>query len=637
MATLPPNPRTSQDSRLTQDTRICELTTPLGENELVLARLDCTEGLSELFEYRIEALSEKADIDFDKAIGQKCGVKVKLYGRERNFSGILVEAQWLGVRNDFYLYRLVLRPWLWLLSHKADCRIWLDKKAPEIIKEVFSDAGFTDFESKLTDEGSYPKREYCVQYRETDLNFVCRIMEKEGIYYYFKHEDGKHKLVLADSKSSHQPCPGLAKIPFLPPGGQYVRKEPRIYELTSERRYRTGKVKLNDYNYEKPNTDLKCDANASEKYTKADMLWYDCPGNYPEKSVGERYAKIQLECEQALDHRRHCNGDAVFLYPGSLTTLERHPGDSQNIEYLVTRCSHSFVAEEYRSGSGTGSAEEIYYGHYEFVPSTRPYRAPIVTPRPLIYGIQTAKVCTKDEGGSEEIDVEKLTEIYVRFYWDHRKKRSCKLRCAQVWSGKKWGGQFIPRVGMEAVVEFLDGDPDRPLVVGCVYNDEYKPPYELPAKKNIAGIYTDSTKGSGGYNELHFDDTKKSEKIRMHGEKDHEVVIRNAETWDIGEIFKPPKGSPSRDTKIQNGDDKLDVQSGDQNIKICQDQTFKIGMNQKTDVGMTIDTKAGLMIEIHVGDSKITIDPISITMKSTLITLNASAMLTLKGGVVMIN
>src|SRR4029077_4450732 len=233
-------------------------------------------------------------------------------------------------------------------------------------------------------------------------------------------------------------------------------------------------------------------------------------------------------------------------------------------------------------------------------------------------GIQTAKVCTKDEGGSEEIDVEKLTEIYVRFYWDHRKKRSCKLRCAQVWSGKKWGGQFIPRVGMEAVVEFLDGDPDRPLVVGCVYNDEYKPPYELPAKKNIAGIYTDSTKGSGGYNELHFDDTKKSEKIRMHGEKDHEVVIRNAETWDIGEIFKPPKGSPSRDTKIQNGDDKLDVQSGDQNIKICQDQTFKIGMNQKTDVGMTIDTKAGLMIEIHVGDSKITSDPISITMKSTL-------------------
>jgi type VI secretion system secreted protein VgrG len=200
MATLPPNPRTSQDSRLTQDTRICELTTPLGENELVLARLDCTEGLSELFEYRIEALSEKADIDFDKAIGQKCGVKVKLYGRERNFSGILVEAQWLGVRNDFYLYRLVLRPWLWLLSHKADCRIWLDKKAPEIIKEVFSDAGFTDFESKLTDEGSYPKREYCVQYRETDLNFVCRIMEKEGIYYYFKDEDGKQKNILDDYK-----------------------------------------------------------------------------------------------------------------------------------------------------------------------------------------------------------------------------------------------------------------------------------------------------------------------------------------------------------------------------------------------------------------------------------------------------
>src|SRR5262249_37094042 len=156
----------------------------------------------------------------------------------------------------------------------------------------------------------------------------------------------------------------------------------------------------------KPNTDLKSDANASEKYAKSDMLVYDYPGNYPDKSVGERYAKIQLEAEQALDHRRHCNGDAVSLYPGGLTTLDRHPSDGQNIEFLVARCAHAFTpAEYYRSSPGAASADEIYCGHYELVPSSRPYRAPIVTPRPLIHGIQTAKVCTKDEGGTEEIDV----------------------------------------------------------------------------------------------------------------------------------------------------------------------------------------------------------------------------------------
>jgi len=631
-------------AELKQEGRIAELTTPLGKDELVLARFDGTEGLSELFEYRIEALSEKADINFDQAVGQQCSVKVKLYGQERQFNGILVEAQWLGVRENYYLYRLVLRPWLWLLSHATDCRIFQEMKVPDILKEVFDRWGFTDVETKLT--GSYPKREYCVQYRETDLNFVSRIMEKEGIYYYFKHSGGKHTLVLADSKSSHQAVPGLSKIPFLPTSGEYTRKEQRLYELTSERRFRTGKVSLNDYDYEKPNSNLMCDANGSESYTKSNMEAYDYPGNFTEKSVGERYAKIQLESEQALDHRRHGNGDAFCLFSGGLTTLERHPSDAHNIEYLVVRTSHSLVAEHYYSGAGVGPSEEIYYGHYEFQPSSRPYRAPICTPKPLIHGIQTAKVVTKD-GGSEEIEVEKLTEIYVRFYWDRKKKRSCKVRCAQVWSGKKWGGQFIPRVGMEAVVEFLEGDPDRPLVVGCVYNDEYKPPFELPGKKNIAGLKTDSTKnGGGGYNELSFDDTKKSEKIVMHGEKDHEVTIKHAETWDIGETFETPMGSPSRKTTIQKGYDKLDIQKGDQNIEIgTGNQSVKIKMTQKTDVGMTIETKAGIQIEIKVGDSKITINPMQIKLEATMIDIKAKALLQLegqamtmlKGGIVMIN
>jgi type VI secretion system secreted protein VgrG len=599
--------------KLTQDHRIGVFTTPLGKDVLVLVRLDASEGLSELFEFRIEAYSEQADLNFDGAIGQQCTLKIKTYGQEREFNGILVEAQWVGARDHYYAYRVVLRPWFWLLTRTTDCRIFLDKKVPEIIKEVFQDRGFTDFESKLTDEGSYPKHEYCVQYRETDFNFITRLMEKEGIYYFFKHEGGKHKLIMADSKSSHEPVPGRANTPYLPNIGQFHRTEEHVYEWISERRFETGKIELNDYNYLKPNAQMLSDAKGSERYTRSDMEVYDYPGKYKEKSIGERYAKIQLEAEQARDHHRHANGDSMSLFAGGLTKLKDHPQDSQNIQYLVVRASHTFMAEAYATGAGSAGGSP-YYGSYEFMPSDRPFRAPIVTPKPLIHGIQTAKVVTKDDGSSEEIDVEELTEIYVRFYWDRKKKRSCKVRCAQVWSGKRWGGQFIPRVGQEAVIEFLEGDPDRPLVVGTVYNDEYKPPYELPAKKTIAGIKSDSSKGGNGYNEWHFEDKKGSEKITVHAEKDLDTTVLNKETRTIGEKFVPPKGSASRETTLKNGDDNLTIQMGDQTI------TIPIGKQTTT---------AGMSITIQVGPSIVNLTPGSISLTSPSISLTAVSAITL--------
>src|ERR1700712_2348161 len=292
---------------LTQDTRICELTTPFGKDVLVFVRIDASEGLSEIFEYRIECLSEEADLDFDKAIGQQCSVKLKLFDTVREFNGILVEAQWLGTSSDhvYFNYRIVLRPWLWLLSRPTDCRIFQDKKAPDIIKEVFKEYDFADYESKLTEEGSCPTLEYCVQYRETDFHFVSRLMEQHGIYYFFTHEDSKHTLVLADSKNSHSPVPGLATVPFIPLviGRQHFAEQ-HIHDWNSNRRFRTGKVELNDYNYLKPSAILISDSRASEHYTHADMEFYDYPGKYKEKEEGERYAKIELESEQAHDHRR---------------------------------------------------------------------------------------------------------------------------------------------------------------------------------------------------------------------------------------------------------------------------------------------------------------------------------------------
>ena len=610
---------------LKQDTRIGEVITPLGADTLVLVRFDATEGLSELFEYRVECLSEDPDIDFDKAIGKSCTVKLKLHGVEREYSGILVEAQWLGPKNEYHSYRIVLRPWLWLLSRTTDCRIFQEKKAPDIIKEVFKDRGFDDFESMLTEESSCPELEYCVQYRESDFSFVSRLMEQHGIYYFFKHQDGKHKLVLADSKSSHRPVPGLATTPFVPLTGADRRPGQHVHEWSAERRFRTGKVELKDYNYLKPTANMFSDAEGSEKYARSKMEVYDYPGKYKEKSDGERYAKIQLQSEQALDHRREGKGDAVSLFPGGLTRLEKHARPSQNIEYLVLRASHSFVSEQFRSDH-FGVRPEVYFGSYEFLPSDRPFRPLHLTPKPLIHGIQTATVVTKDEGSKEEIDVEALGEIYVRFFWDRKNKRSCKLRVAQVWSGKRWGGQIIPRVGQEVVVEFLEGDPDRPLVIGTVYNNEYKLPYDLPADKTIAGLKSESTKEGTGYNEWNFEDKKGSEKINIHAEKDLKLVILNSETRTIGEKF----GSGiSRQTTLKKGDDKLDIETGSQIVNIKVDQ--------KIDVKNLIEVTAKTSILLKVGPSTITLDPKGITIDAPTITINSLGLMTVTGLPVKIN
>ncbi len=389
--------------------------------------------------------------------------------------------------------------------------------------------------------------------------------------------------------------------------------------------FRTGKVELNDYNYETPNAQLLSDAQGSERYQHSDMEFYDYPGKYKKKSEGERYAKVALQAEQAADHRRHGQGLAIGLFPGGLTRLKEHRQSSQNIEYLVVQASHTFVAEHFRTTS-SGSTDEVYDGSYEFLPSDQPFRAPIVTRKPLIHGIQTAKVVTKDDKSSEEIEVESLTEIYVRFYWDRKKKRSCKVRVAQAWSGKNWGGQFIPRVGQEAVIEFLEGDPDRPLVIGTVYNDEYRPPYDLPGKKTIAGIMSNSTKGGGGYNEWNFEDAKGSEIIGLHAERDYDLVIKHAETRTIGETFG---GGASRDTTLKNGDDKLQIQNGSQHVKISQDQTV--------DAMMTITVSANISIELKVGASKILLEQSGITIEAPTININSLGPMVVQGMPININ
>jgi type VI secretion system secreted protein VgrG len=626
---------------LIQTGRSAELTTPLGEDVLVVTEFSATEGLNELFEYHIGALSTQENIDFDKAIGQGCMVKMDTDdGKTRIFHGIMTEAQWLGAPDkEIYSYRIVLRPWLWLLGHRADCRIFLDKDVKEIVKDVFSKAGFTDFADRTT--GTYKTIEYCVQYRETDLAFVCRMMEHWGIYYFFEPSDGKHTLVMADSHSSHKPFSDLSKVEFNPRVGAFQDEQQVLTSWIPERRFRTGKVCFNDYDYTSPNKDLKATKEASEKYTHANLEVYDYHYKYDDKGTGENLADHRLDAEQAFDHRRRGSGDAASLYPGGLVTLDKHPVSQENKEYLVVHASHHFTEQTYRSsGSGLGTTAG-YDGTYMFQLGDRPFRPLPLTPKPRIYGIQTAKVVGKQGEDSEEISTDEYGRIWVKFHWDRDPQKTCPIRVAQVWAGRKWGGVFIPRVGMEVVVDFLEGDPDRPLVTGCVYNGDNKPPYDLPDNKTMNGWKTDSSKGGNGYNELVFEDKKMSEKIRMHGEKDHEVVIRNSETWTIGEIFPSPQGSPSRDTTLKMGDDNLTIEMGDQNVTLKmgnQNVTLQMGNqntkltmgNQQTDLELgshTTNAMTGITLNVMMGLSSVAITPSSISILSPQIDLTAMAMI----------
>ncbi|HWG04757.1 MAG TPA: type VI secretion system tip protein TssI/VgrG, partial [Beijerinckiaceae bacterium] len=456
---------------LSQQGRVASLSTPLGQDKLVLSRFEGSEGLSELFEFRVECLSTDDNVDFDQVLGLSSTVKMTFYaGPDRYFDGITVEAQSLGIRQDLFVYRIVLRPSLWLTTRTTNCRIWHDTNALDIIKEVLGDdsVNYRDATTK-----SYPSLEYCVQYRETDFAFVSRLMEQHGIYYFFEHSEGSHTMVLADALSSHKPVQGYATIRFAPSLAAGHVQEQTLNNWSSERRFRTGKIELRDYNFKQPNANMTADVNGHESYNKSQMEFYDYPGKYDNVGDGDTYAQVRLDAEQAIDHRRYAAGIAPNLFPGALTTVTDHPIDSENQQYLLVRCSHYYVTEAYRSAGAIAIRDDRpYHGDYEMQPSDRVFRAPIVTPKPTVYGPHTARVVTRPGNDGEEIDVDDdgYGRIRVHFFWDRDDKRSCWIRVAQMWAGPLWGGQFIPRIGMEVVVDFLEGDPDRPMIVGAVYN-----------------------------------------------------------------------------------------------------------------------------------------------------------------------
>src|SRR5271166_4895920 len=585
---------------ISQDAQQGKLTTPLGKDVLGLARFSAIEGLSELFEIRIEAASKQANLDFSSALGVGAPIEFTTQDNQtRYFHGLMTEARWAGTQEDLYLYQFVLRPWLWFLTRTSDCRIFPNMTPLEIIKQVFSDRGFSDFRDATT--GSPPTLEYCVQYRETDFNFVCRLMEEYGIYYFFEHSDGKHMLVLADGTSSHQPAPGLPSVDYNPIHDAGRRAMQYLETWSFGRRFQTGQFTLKDYGYKKPSANLLAQPQKPGGYAHDSMEMFDYTYSYVDtegkdlvdQGVGEKLAKYKLEAVQSLDKRRSSMGAAASLFPGGLITLERHPEGGENREYLITHCTHDFAAETYRSGGGS---ELGYVGNYEMTPSDRQFRAPLVTRKPEIVGYQSALV-VKDKGGGPEIDVDKFGRILVQFYWDRKKKPSRRVRVAQIWAGSSRGALFVPRVDDEVLIAYEEGDPDRPIVVGSVYNGTNTVPMTLPDKKTKSGILTRSSTGGNGYHMLLFDDTAGAENVKLRTQKDLKFKALNNQEINIG---------VDRKDKVGN------------NI----DQT--VGTNHTINVGTKYALTAGSQIVLTVGASSITMDPSSITLNAPTITISAT-------------
>ncbi|MBA1147436.1 type VI secretion system tip protein VgrG [Ectothiorhodospiraceae bacterium WFHF3C12] len=511
---------------MSEDSRDAAVVGSLGES-LFLRRLSGTEEVGGLFEYTLEMLGSDESLAFADILGQKLGVRIALPdGGERHVNGFATRFAQLGRSGRYAVFEARLRPWLWYLTRSTDCRIFQAQSVPDIVQAVFREHGFSDFEDALG--GSYPTREYCVQYRESDFAFVSRLLEQEGIYYFFRHESGRHVLVLADGYGAHEPEAGYERVPYYPPGNEADRERDHISDWQTAQEIQSELYALRDFDFEKPRAQLDAKETIEREHGAESYEVYDYPGNYLNTDEGQRYAAVRMEEQQAHFERVQGAGNARGLQAGRLFRMEGYPREDQNREYLITGLSMELFANDYETGS---MAEGTTFNcSFTAADSQQPFRPVRRTPRPTVHGPQTAVVVGKS---GEEIWTDKYGRVKLQFHWDRNggadENSSCWVRVASVWAGRKWGGIHIPRIGQEVIVDFLEGDPDRPIVTGRVYNADNMPPYELPAEKTRSGIKSRSTKGGSAenFNELRFEDSKGDEHVFLHAEKDLRERVKN--------------------------------------------------------------------------------------------------------------
>lgn len=516
----------------TETERELEFHSPVGPDTLMVRHFVGAEHLGGNFEYAVTLYSKDHNVKLESLLGKHATVEVKFDpSQPRYFDGIVSEFSHQGSEGDHALYRAVLRPWFWLLSRNRECRIFQNKTTLEIAKQIFEDRGFSDFDDNLF--MTLKPREYCVQFNESDFDFISRLFEYEGIYYFFKHEKNVHKLVLADSLSAHDPAPGAEKLSYDKTQGS-GSPEGQFYDWTTTKRVLPGKVKLNDFDFKKSRADISAERADPKQHEHADSELYIFPGRYVEPSAGTDRAAVRLEEAAAAHDLARGVTDTRGLFCGSLFTLQDHPRDDQNKEYLVVSAHYDIDSGQYRSG---GSSALRMTTRITALDSKTQYRPPCVTAIPSVSGPQTARVV-----GPKDVEIwtDEFGRVKVQFAWDRYGKydenSSCFVRVSQAWAGSQWGSIHVPRIGQEVLVDFVDGDLDRPIIVGRVYNDYNKPPYELPKHATQSGIksHTSQEGGRGDYNELRFEDAKKAEEILIRAQRNMTTNVRADRTTSIG-------------------------------------------------------------------------------------------------------
>ena len=645
--------------------RPMSLTTPLGPDVLILVGFAGQEGISQLFRYQLDLVSAESTVAFDALLGQKVSVKWKTSnGGTRYFSGVVSRFSQAERSMTLTRFSMEVVPQLWFLTRKVQSRIFQHITVPDILKKVFE-----GIDASWELMGTFEQRDYCAQYRESDFHFASRLMEEEGIYYYFTHSESGHKLVVANTPQSHPDLEGGDIIYEELLGGG--RDETRVWRWEKTQELRPGKVTLWDHCFELPGKHLEADKTVQESVALGRTTHklkvggndsfevYDYPGGYAQrfdgvdKSGGDRPADVQKifqDNKRTVEIRMQAEatpalviqgaGNVEEFIPGIKFGLTRHFSDGG--KYVLTSVEHR-AQQPLASERGAGSPFE-YENRFTCIPFALPFRPPRITPIPTVRGTQTATVVGPS---GEEIFTDKYGRVKVQFHWDREGKSdadsACWVRVASPWAGKSYGMVHIPRIGQEVIVDFLEGDPDRPIIVGSVYNAEQMPPYALPDNKTQSGIKSNSSKGGGGSNEIRLEDKKGTEQVYIHAQYNMDSVVENDQTMlvhgnDTETVDKDQTitihGNQTetvdkdRTTTIHQGD-TLTVDK-DQSITIMGGRTEKVLKDESISImgGRTETVLKDETITITGSETKTVVKSITLTVGPQGLTITCAGALT---------
>jgi type VI secretion system secreted protein VgrG len=600
-----------------------------GQPALEPIAIDGDEGLSKLFRYTLTLGTpeqagynerQAANVNIKQLVGETLTVHIVLDGRpgagegKRHICGLVTRVRFLRLENRRALYEAVIEPWLTLATRTSDYRIFQNKTVLDILGEVLSDY---DFAHELKATRSYPAREFQVQYGESDFDFVARLMHEWGLYYYFEHAEGGHKLVIVDDMSAHQPYAnaGYQKIPFY--GADNTVRAEHCDRFNACETLQSGRWVTDDFDFKRPKARLQQVSAMPRKTAQSSQERYGWPGDYVVESEGEQLVRTRMEETGSQGERASGSGNLRAVVPGCLLALERHPQNESNREYLVTD-AHLRLQD-----IGDASAQQEFECRVDFevIPSSKIFRAPAPdTPRPRTTGPQTA-IVTGPAG--REIWTDQYGRVKLSFHWNRYctkdENSSCWVRVSSPWAGTNFGGIQIPRIGQEVIVDFENGDPDRPIVTGRVYNADNMPPWTLPDNATQSGLLTRSSEGAtdANANALRFEDKKGEEQVWLHAERNQDIEVEKDETHWVGHdrtktidhdetvhVKHDRTETVGHDETITVGNNRMETIKANELLTVLQNMNRFVALTSSEEVGIAKTSLVGLTQTVAVGKSK---------------------------------